>query len=77
MTDWRPHHVELDSGITKVAGIDTGNRAFWVDVVEVDGGRLGVWLGHSHHEAIEVAERVRIDFELDEPVRDLVLGGGA
>ncbi|HEV2517907.1 MAG TPA: hypothetical protein VGV07_21830 [Devosia sp.] len=74
MTDWRPHHVELDSGITKVAGVVTGNRVFWVDIVEVDGGRLGVWLGHSYHEAIVEAERARIDFELHEPVKDLVAG---
>jgi hypothetical protein len=75
MTDWHPHHIELDSGTTKIAGINTGNRAFWVDVVEIDDGRLGVRLGHCHHEAIEVAERARIDSKLDEAVRDLVLGG--
>lgn len=75
MIECRPHHVEPDSGITEVAGVTTGNRVFWVDVVEVDRGRLGVWLGHSYHEAIEAAERTRINFELDEPVWDLVPGG--
>lgn len=75
MTDLNPQYVELDSGHEKVAGV-VGARVFWVDIVEVDGGRIGVWWGRSYDEAIRAAEESRLDWQLTEPVRDLVLGGG-
>ena len=74
MTELNPHHVELNSGHEKVAGI-VGCRVFWIDVVEADGGRLGVWWGHNYDDAIRTAEETRTDWELAEPVRDLVVGG--
>lgn len=74
MTTPNPHHIELDSGIEKVAGV-VGGRIFWIDVVEVDGGRLNLWFGHNYDEAIEIAEKNRLAWELSEPVRDLVAGG--
>ena len=73
MADLRPHFIEIDTGIEKIAGVEA-SRVFWIDVVEIDGGRFGVWLGHDYSNALDVAEKVRIDFEVNEPVRDRVGG---
>jgi len=75
MGDLRPRYIEIDTGIEKLAGVDAG-RIFWIDLVDTDGGRLGLWFGHNYDEAIEIAEKNRLAWELDEPVRDLV-GGAA
>ena len=73
MTDLNPHHVELDSGHQKVAGV-IGGRVFWIDLVDADGSRLSLWLGHNYDEGIEVSEKIRLAWEITEPVRDLVVG---
>ena len=83
---FRPHAIILDGGILKSCTIidangprpdytGIGNYHFSVDLVEEDGGRIGLWSGFDYTTAIREAEGARIDFGITEPVRDLVVGG--
>lgn len=80
---FRNSHIEIDGGIVSAATITDakGTRAdltsvgcyhYFVDVIEADGGRIGMWSGPSHQEAIRQARILSKDFG---PVRDLVTGG--
>ncbi len=78
MTSFRPHAIEIDGGRTSGwhrPEVGTG-YVFLVDVIEEDGGRLGLWSGSDYGLAIIAAEQARLDFEITEPVRD-VIGGTA
>jgi hypothetical protein len=46
--------------------------AFFVDAIEEDGGRIGMWDGLSYETAIIEASALSGDFG---PVHDLVVGG--
>ncbi len=78
-----PGHVEIYGGLvtsSTVAGADgirslpaeIGSRMFFVDVVEPDGGRIGMWSGKSYDQARREAAGLSEHFGR---VRDLV--GGA
>jgi hypothetical protein len=83
---FHPHLIEIDGGIlrsTTVHGagaprasyIGIGDYHFFVDLVEEDGGRIGLWSGFDYSTAIIEAEHARRDFEIEHPVRDRI--GGA
>ena len=60
-------HVEIISPGT----LRDGQRVFFVDLVDADGGRLDVWQGTDYDEAILVAGDISAG---DLPVIDLVVG---
>ncbi len=60
-------HVEILGG--RLVGPGAPWR-FFVDIVEADGGRFGMWDGGSYGEAIRTAEDLSEDFG---PVIDLVI----
>lgn len=74
MTSFRPHAIELDGGVVRGHAASHG---YWfvVDVIEEDGGRLGIWDGPEYGVAIIEAEHARLEFGIEEPVRDVVAGG--
>lgn len=41
---------------------DLGRFLFFVDVVEADGGRIGMWSGEDHLQAVQEAEALAQDF---------------
>lgn len=78
-------HVELTAGTVTAGTIETmegvralpatvGTLAFFIDLVDLDGGRLALDSCGLYEEATELAEVARADFDIDPPVRDLVLG---
>lgn len=78
-------HIELSAGtVTEAYMLDghikrpllneIGKYRFFIDVVERDGGRLGLDSCETYEEAIQLAEEARIDCELTSPVRDRVVG---
>jgi hypothetical protein len=82
---FRPHAIEIDGGILheRYRLDDSGRHAdhvggdyrFFVDLIEEDGGRVGLRSGVHYSMAIREAGAARIEFEISEPVRDLI--GGA
>lgn len=77
-------HIELSAGtVTHACVLDAhGKRAlpsevgqfrFYIDVVEYDGGRLGLDRCETYDHAICEAEQARHDWQLSSPVRDLVV----
>lgn len=79
MTDtFRPVRVEIDTGIVTDAmshGITSrlppeliGKRRYWIDLVEADGGRLGVWDGDFEADALREAETARTEWGIAAPV---------
>ncbi len=65
--------VEISAGIVQsetVTGAtgtrpiltNVGRRLYFVDVIEPDGGRIGMWEGDSHAEAVRQANLLAIDF---------------
>lgn len=82
---FRPSHIEIFGGIVRDVTItdangsrpsyeDIGDYQFFVEVVEHDGGRMSLWSGLDYEDAIREAESARIDFEIDQPVRDTIAG---
>jgi hypothetical protein len=80
-----PHHIEIDGG--RLASSVRHDRAgphpdysrigefvFFVDIVEADGGRFGLWDGLSYDDAIRTAEVASREFGLESGVGD-VIGG--
>lgn len=76
-------HVQIDGGVVTLATItgehgtrpnytSVGKYRFFVDVVEPDGGRLSIWDGPSHADAVREASELSRDFG---PVRDRTNGG--
>jgi hypothetical protein len=76
-------HVEITGGIvtaqTRSDAIGArpvfdaiGERRFFVDAVEADGGRIGMWDGPSYEAAILEAEAMSAEFG---PVVDMVVSG--
>lgn len=74
------HGVEINSGTVQSATItdahgtrpdltDVGKFKYFVDVIEPDGGRIGMWCGASYDEAKRQAEFLAKDF--GGKVRDL------
>lgn len=72
-------HVEISSGTVTVATITDasgtrdslthlGSTRYFVDVVEKDGGRICMWDGGTHCEAVKAAHDLAPEFG---PVRDL------
>lgn len=72
-------HVEISSGTVTAATITDasgtrdslthlGSKRYFVDVVENDGSRVCMWDGNTHHEAVQAATFLALDFG---PVRDL------
>ena len=47
---------------------------FLVDLIEEDGGHIGLWSGFDYSTAIIEAEHARRDFQIFEPVRDRIGG---
>jgi len=83
---FRPHYIEFDGGVRKhsttitAAGrhdlvVAGGVMHFFVDLIEEDGGRVGLWDGSDLGEGIRQAQRARIEFGIVAPVHDLF--GGA
>ncbi|MHA6688204.1 hypothetical protein [Mesorhizobium sp. A556] len=79
-------HVEIHGGVVSSSTItdahgtrpdrsNVGQYRFFVDLIERDGGRIGLWDGPAHADAIREAEAVSRDAAI--PVRDLVVGGEA
>lgn len=89
MTDIQPKFIEIDGGVIsappRLIGADgvryldheVGTFRFFVELVEIDGGRIGVWDGLDYEDAIRNAEEARREWEIDEPVHDLIAGGRA
>lgn len=82
---FHPSHIEIHGGVVREVTIHDvngtrpsyqgiGDFHFFVDVVEHDGGRLGLWSGLDYEDAIRQAEAARIDFEIDQPVHDTIAG---
>ena len=80
-------HVEIQHGIVRAQSVSdqqgtrptfehVGQHRFFVDVIEADGGRLGLWDGQSYEDAIREAEEIAADFG-SLPVCDHVVGGSA
>lgn len=80
----KPSFVEITGGVVRFSTItgaagthpvpsDIGRFHFYVDVVEADGGRIGMWSGTDHAEAVKQAGLLALDFNAE--VRDLT--GGA
>ena len=78
-------HVELTAGTITSCTIETmegvralpatmGTFAFFIDLVDLAGGRLALDSCGLYDEAIELAEEARADFDISPPVRDLILG---
>ena len=83
---FRPHAIELNGGTVRsstVKGVggtrhqfhEVGQFRFFVDMVEEDGGRLGLWDGTNYEAAIREAEAARRDFDIETAVRDMIGGG--
>lgn len=81
--DWS--HIELSAGTVTDAYIDgaEGRRAlpaeigqlrFFIDAIDVRGGRLGLDIAEDYEAAIRLAELARVDLQIDFPVRDNVVG---
>jgi hypothetical protein len=77
-------HVEIHGGIVSSATItnangtrpdwsNVGQYRFFVDLIEPDGGRAGMWNGSSYDDAIREAEAMGHENSI--PVHDLVVGG--
>lgn len=88
MTEIHPKYIEIDGGTVTASRIigaegvrfldhEIGTFQFFIDLVEVDGGRIGLWSGLDYEQAIREAEQARREWEIDEPVHDLVAGGAA
>lgn len=65
--------VEIDGGIVQTATVtdengmrpiltDVGRFFYFVDVIEPDGGRIGMWHGTDHGEAVRQANILALDF---------------
>lgn len=81
MTSWS--HIELSAGTVTAATIENsegvrvlldhlGQFRFFIDAVEATGERLVLDSCADYETAIRLAERARLDFEIDHPVRDIV-----
>ncbi|RDE08383.1 hypothetical protein [Pelagibacterium lacus] len=88
MTNIKPKFIEIDGGrVTSVRITDAdGERfahydgdpfVFFIDLVDQDGGRTGLWTGSDYQDAVREAELCRREWEIDEPVHDLIAGGTA
>ncbi len=77
--------VEINAGIVQSETVNdatgtrpiltnVGRRLYFVDVIEPGGGRIGMWDGTDHAEAVRQANLLAIDF--GGKVRDRT-GGGA
>lgn len=88
MTDIMPKFIEIDGGrVTAVritdadgerfAHYDGDPMVFFIDLVEQGGARIGLWQGTDYEEAVREAELCRREWEIDEPVQDLIAGGTA
>ncbi len=77
-SEFTPVRVEIDNGIVTAAmqhGVTNrwlpeliGKRRYFVDLVEADGGRLGVWDGDNEAEAISEAALARTEWAISPPV---------
>lgn len=54
---------------TRPLQTEVGQTRYFVDVVEPDGGRMGMWDGKEHAEAVRQANLLAVDF--GGKVRDL------
>lgn len=65
--------VEITAGTVQSATItdengtrphlaSVGQRRFFVDVIEADGGRIGMWDGDHHADAVRQANLLALDF---------------
>jgi hypothetical protein len=83
---FRPHAIEIDGGVVRWATRESASGTwidwpaigafhFLVDLLEEDGGRIGLWSGTDYAQAIAEAESARLDFDVEEPVRDRIGGG--
>lgn len=86
MTDIKPKFIEIDGGrVTSIkikdaygerfAHYDGDPMVFFIDLVEQDGSRIGLWSGTDYIEAVREAELCRREWGIDEPVHDLIAGG--
>ncbi|ALJ98238.1 hypothetical protein BiPBO1_24 [Brucella phage BiPBO1] len=68
-------HIEINGGIVKSASVtdDKGTRIladmigrerFYVDVIEADGGSIGLWDGEDYAEAKREANSLRFTFRV-------------
>lgn len=65
--------IEGEHGVRQVFS-DVGKFMFYVDAVEVGGTRLGLNSCENYESAIRLAEAARVDFEINLPVKDNVVG---
>lgn len=80
-------HVEIDSGVVRSVTVTdhTGKRVvhylagkltYFVDLIDAEGGRLGLWSGTSYARAVAEAESSQKEFGVAE-IADLTNGGRA
>lgn len=51
-----------DASGTRPVLTDVGRFFYYVDVLEPDGGRIGMWHGTDHAEAVRQANLLAVDF---------------
>lgn len=71
-----PCAVELSSVVLTISheGIQQEVLSFAVDIIDNRGGRIGLASADDYEAAMRLAEATRVDFHIDEPVRDNVAG---
>lgn len=80
-------HIVVDGGLvkqtiitdhtgTRTVPYQAGEYSYFVDVIDADGCRIGMWSGPSHAQALREAEALKLDFSVSEVV-DLTEGGRA
>lgn len=70
-----PEQINAADG-ERFAHYDGDPFVFFIDLVEQDGGRVGLWTGSDYEEAVREAELCRREWKIDEPVHDRIVGGG-
>lgn len=59
----RQAHIEIDVGtIVESNSDDLGCKLYFVDVIESDGGRIGMWDGSNYFDALRGASELAADF---------------
>lgn len=54
---FHPMHLRLDTGVVRDPGGERhGQRMYWLEYVEADGGRCNIWQGYGYEQALAEAK---------------------